>query len=89
MYIYEPKFPDDFLDYEVDFTAWLAGDTIAGLPIFAVNQGSVVVSNILTANGIVVFWLAGGVSGENCVIDCEITTALGRVGNEQLQILIN
>ena len=77
-----PKDPDDFCDYQFDWSSRLEpGETIA-LSTFAVDQGSIVINNTTdppTIDGaLTTFWVSGGVSGEVCVITNTITTSVGR-----------
>ncbi len=77
-----PKDPDDFCDYQFDWTSRLEpGETIA-LSTFTVDQGTVevnVTTDPPTIDGsLTTFWLSGGESGEVCVITNRITTSAGR-----------
>jgi hypothetical protein len=85
-YIY--KDPVAVLDYLVDWTAWLAGDTIA-TSSFVVDAGLTKQSQTNTPSTATV-WLAGGTIGQSYNVTNTITTAGGRTEDRQFRaVLIN
>lgn len=69
-----PKLPDEVLDYAADFSDRLdVGEAVSSY-VVAVTRGSVTVSNITQAGGIVTFYLAGGVALESCLVKVEVVT---------------
>lgn len=78
---FPPKDPVAVLDYQVDWTAWLAsGETITGTPTIeaaglTVNPNS---NSTQVSSGKVTFWLGGGVAERFYNVSCQITTSAGR-----------
>lgn len=68
-----PKDPDAILDYQLDWSDWLAeGVFIVGLTVIADN-GVIVETSSFTATTTTA-WLSGGILGENANITYRITT---------------
>ncbi len=74
------KDPGEKLDYSMDWTAWLAGDTIAAsswtVPA-GITQTTPDPSFTATTTTI---WLAGGTVGKTYELTNTVTTAGGRIG---------
>jgi hypothetical protein len=72
------KAPAAVLDYQVDWSAWLAtGETIQGTPVVSADAGIVVNppgKATSAANGVVTFWLGGGTSGITYNVTVTVTT---------------
>lgn len=81
-----PKLPAETLDYQVNWTARLAGDTIVTSvwSIPAGLTGSLQTSTTTTATT----WLAGGTAGTTYSIENTITTAAGRIMREVIDISV-
>lgn len=79
------KDPDAVLDYGLDWTAWLAGDTIAS-SVWSAAAG-LTSSAPSFAAGLTQNWLSGGVAGTSYLVRNRITTVGGRT--EDRSILIN
>lgn len=79
------KRPDDVLDYKVDWTLWLNGDTIV-TAVFTVSasSGLIITQEDATAKTATV-WLSGGKKGKHKV-NCRIVTAQGRTKNQPFEI---
>lgn len=72
------KRPEDRLDYDVDFTRWLApGDVIASV-VVSISTGGVVIDDHTFTDTSVKVWLNGGIDGETVRVTVEATTAQGR-----------
>lgn len=71
-----PKDPQSTLDYAVDWTAWLAGDTIDH-SIWIVPDGLNRVSEAKTGT-VATLWLSGGMLGETYEVANRIVTTGGR-----------
>jgi hypothetical protein len=72
------KNPLAVLDYEIDWTAWLAsGETIAAANV-TVPAGITLSTPASVNGGVVVFWLSGGTSGQSYTVTGMITTSAGR-----------
>lgn len=82
------KDPDEVLDYGVDWTERLDGDTIATSAISLVTAAGLTIgsqSNTTTASSV---WLSGGTAGETAELLCRITTAAGRTMDEEITLAI-
>jgi len=79
------KQPADNLDYDFDFSEWLAtGDTIVSSVVVA-EVGITLGTKIETTTNVKQF-VRGGVSGQDYKVSCTITTANGL--DKQVDILI-
>lgn len=87
-----PKDPGATLDYQVDWTAWLAvGETIQGTPVVTVDTGLTLNPEGKTttvAAGKVTFWLAGGTAGAVYTVVCQITTSQGRTDQRSFRLAV-
>ena len=82
------KQPDENLDYDFDWAAWLTtGDTVqAGTGTSVVTATAGVTLGTKTHNtttGIVKQWISGGTDGSDYDIECTLTTTQGRVGQRE------
>jgi hypothetical protein len=87
------KDPDAVLDYQCDWTEWLAGasDTITGSVWLIAPEGGIVesedhASSYTTTTATI--WLAGGTLGRKYRITNRITTAAGRVNDKSFDVLV-
>lgn len=88
---------DDVLDYVLDYTDWLQGDTLSAVDAVAsgvtlgnvsVNAAPITVDGESVAAGkAVVFWLSGGTSGVRGSLSIKITSAAGRVRDETYPVI--
>lgn len=84
------KRPVDQLDYDIDFSRWLAdGDTIASATA-AVQPAESMVSaaQVITQPETVKVWLVDGVSGKTASIIVTAKTAQSRVKQVEFQIRV-
>jgi hypothetical protein len=79
------KDPDAVLDYQFDWSAWLAGDTIASHAV-TVPTGLTLVSSSNSSTAVTV-WLSGGVAGVSYPVTCHIVTAAGREDDRTITIV--
>lgn len=80
------KDPNAVLDYRVDWSEWLAGDTIVA-STWVVESG--IVNDLDTFNTtMAVIWLSGGTLGEIYTVTNRITTALGRIDDRTFLVEI-
>jgi hypothetical protein len=83
------KDPDELLDYEIDWAARLAGDTISAsewiLPVGIVKDAGAGDTHTDTS---AVIWLSGGTLGESFVLTNRIDTAGGRIMDQSVSIKI-
>lgn len=80
------KDPDAILDYAVDWSRWLAGDTIAA-SVWLVPTGLTKVSDSNTATRAIV-WLSGGSAGVTYTVTNRITTAAGRTEDRSFAVRV-
>ncbi|MBI2818111.1 MAG: hypothetical protein HYX72_14345 [Acidobacteria bacterium] len=80
------KDPEATLDYAVDWTRWLSGDTIQTSE-WTVPAGltQVNASNTTTKATI---WLSGGTAGQSYTVTNRITTAAGRTDERSITIRV-
>lgn len=80
------KDPSAVLDYEMDWSAWLAeGETITEHDVTC-SDNAVTVSDISEADGVVRWRLAGGDAGASHIVTCEITTSADQI--DQRSVLV-
>lgn len=82
----ENKDPDDVVDYSIDWSEWLDGDTIIASS-WIVEAGITPDSEAFTTT-ITTVWLSGGTTGE--VYECtnRITTAAGRQRDQTISVRV-
>lgn len=78
------KDPGAVLDYVVNWTDWLAGDTIA-TSVWSVPAGITNAVNFFSA-ALAIIWLAGGTNGTSYKIVNTITTAQGRTDSRTFSV---
>lgn len=83
---YWEKDPGATLDYNLDWSAWLNGDTITNV-VWTVPAGLTKTTQSV-ANGVTTVWLAGGTLGQRYTVTCRVTTALGRTDERSFQLFI-
>ncbi|MDB5420667.1 MAG: hypothetical protein JWR59_614 [Brevundimonas sp.] len=84
------RYDDELLDYQVDWTARLAGDEIVGEVTAEPSAGSSLeASSISTADGVTTLWLSGGGPGPKLAsVHLVATTTGGRKIAETVRISI-
>lgn len=80
------KDPDSRLDYEVDWSAWLGGDTIT-TTAWTVPDGITKESDSHTDTAATI-WLSGGTVNQTYAVTCEITTTAGRTDDRTIRLTI-
>ena len=85
--IWPSKDPDEVLDYEVDWTKRLDGDTIS-TSAFTVPTGTVVVDSSSTTTTVAKVWLSGGTLDETCEVLNRVVTAGGRTFDQTMKLRI-
>lgn len=78
------KDPDEVLDFEVDWTARLDGDTISAVT-WTVPVGLTKTAQNL-ADPIAIVWLSGGTAGQSYEIGCRVQTTGGRTYDETISL---
>jgi hypothetical protein len=73
------KDPDAVLDYEWDWEAWLAGDTIVDHDVdIPADPTGLTLDSDSASTTAVTAWISGGTAGESYTVTCHIVTAAGR-----------
>lgn len=81
------KDPDEVLDYGFDWSAWLAGDTIA-TSTWTITPSGPTSSNPTKDATSTTVWLSGGTNGGQHTVVNRITTAGGRTAEKALTVVI-
>lgn len=79
------KDPDARLDFSVDWTAWLDGDTIVASEWTPVG---LTVDTPIVAAGKTTAWVSGGLPGSTHRLTNRITTSTGRIDDRTLLIRV-
>lgn len=80
------KDPDAILDYQVNWSAWLSGDTIQ-TSTWQAESGITIDSDSNTTTAATV-WLSGGAAGNTYDVTNHIVTAAGREDDRTIQIKV-
>lgn len=78
--------PQAILDYVIDWTAWLNGDTIA-TSAWTMHQ-DLTPSNASNTTTTATVFITGGTSGKTYKVKNRITTANGRADDETFDLII-
>lgn len=81
------KDPNEVLDYDIDWTLRLAGDTIA-TSTWTIDNGSVTVNSNSFSSTDTKVWLSGGTLGESCLLTNRITTTGLRTMDQSVKLKI-
>lgn len=80
------KDPDSTIDYQVDWSEWLAGDTISSsswvVPSGLTNESAT--NSTTTAT----LWVSGGTKGSQYTVTNRIVTAAGRTVDRSFKIKV-
>ncbi|PXW75998.1 hypothetical protein C7451_106162 [Blastomonas natatoria] len=80
------KDPDATLDYELNWSTWLAdGETITAQTVTCDND-DITISAVTQAAGVVRFRVAGGTAGSSYLVTCEVTTSAGQTDQRTMLI---
>lgn len=80
------KDPDATLDYSIDWTEWLSGDTIVS-SIWTADTGITIVRSS-NSQQITTVWLSGGTNNMSYIVTNRITTAAGRIDDRSFKLSI-
>ena len=80
------KDPDAELDYRLDWSAWLDGDTIS-TSTWSADTGITVTTSTNTTTTATV-WLAGGTLGQAYTVTNRVVTAGGRTDERSFLVVI-
>ena len=80
------KDPDSVLDYSVDWTTWLNGDSIANSSWIA--PSGITVDSDNHNGSVATAWLSGGTEGASYTVVNRIDTALGRQHDQTIIFVV-
>jgi uncharacterized RDD family membrane protein YckC len=80
------KDPNDILDYQIDWSAWLGVDTIVTSTWFV--PAGITKNSDSKTTGVTLIWLSGGTSGTTYTLPNRITTGAGRTVNLSIYITV-
>jgi hypothetical protein len=80
------KDPDELLDYSIDWTARLAGDTLSSVEWILPNE--LIEDHKSQSGAVATIWLGGGTLGIVHTVTCRVTTAAGRIMDQSALIKI-
>lgn len=90
MNTFKIKDPDSRLDYTMDWTTWLDGDSLSAVtwlvPV-GITEGTAPYASTFTGTTATI-WLIGGTVHTKYDITCRITTALGRIDDYTFTIAV-
>lgn len=76
------KDPGATLDYAVDWTQWLAGDTLTASSW--VGPAGITLDSPSRTGTVATIWVSGGTDGDDYVLTNHVTTADGRIDDRSL-----
>ena len=80
------KDPNAVLDYEFDWSEWLAlGETISSVTVTATG---VTLDSSPNDTSSVTAWVSGGTAGTTATVACRITTTMSRVDERTITLRI-
>lgn len=79
-----PKDSDAVLDYAINWSAWLDGDSIVA-STWTCETGITIDSDDFDASS-TLLWLSGGTAGESYLVTNHIVTAAGREDDRSIMI---
>ena len=81
------KDPDAVLDWQFDWSDWLAdSETISTPTITITPTGELAAGTPGINSGVVRVWLTGGTAGETYLVACKIVTSAGRTDERTIKI---
>lgn len=82
------KQPAETLDYDIDYSDWLTpGDNLQHADV-VVEPAGVVVDSVFINEPRVKIWLSGGTHGTTCKVTVTLTTADGRVKQDEFKLRV-
>lgn len=82
-----PKDPDARLDYQWDWSAWLAdGETIEDAELTEIPD-ELTLDELVITDTAVTAWFLGGVDGEGYQVTCHIETSDGRTDDRSIYLI--
>ncbi len=81
---FDPKDPDSVLDYSIDWSQWLAGDTLVSSS-WTVPSGITIDSDTNDTTSTTI-WVSGGTVGVTYNLQNRIVTAVGRTKDVSIDV---
>lgn len=82
------KQPAEVLDYDIDYSGSLdAGDSIVAKTVIA-DTGISVDTSLIVGGNTVKIWISGGTNGATYKVTSRVTTAAGRVREDEIKIKV-
>lgn len=82
------KQPADRLDYDFDYSVFLAAADSIETAVFTVEPAGLTIDTSLVEPTFTKVWLQGGVVGNTYKVSCTITSAHGRVKQDEIKLRI-
>jgi subtilisin family serine protease len=82
-----PRYGDEVLDYVIDWTAALNGDTISSVTAEALDGGTLTIGTISTAGAETTVWISGGGTAEQR--DARIVLLATTAGNRTINATVS
>ena len=82
------KQPADRLDYDFDYTRFLAATDAIESAVFTVEPSGLVIDATITEPTFTKVWLAGGTTGTTYKVTCTVTTDHGRIKQDELKVRV-
>lgn len=86
--VFPDKDPDEILDYQIDWTTRLEGDTISSSEWVIVSGVGLTANNAAKTDTTTRIWLTGGTEGVTYILRNRVVTAGLRTMDQTAQILI-
>ena len=80
-----PKDPDAVLDYVFNWSDWLEDSETISSHVVTVGSG-ITKDSDSESSGTVTIWLSGGTHGSDYLVECEVTTSMGRTDERSINI---
>jgi hypothetical protein len=84
------KQPVEVLDYDIDYSDWvISGDNIiaAGVDV-QTDDPALVITRVTVSDPVVKVWVGGGENGTTYKVTLTVTTADGRVKQDEFRIVV-
>lgn len=81
------KQPSDAMDYDIDYTDWLtSGDNVQSAVV--TPDTGITLDSMVINDPRIKIWLSGGTAGTTYKITCTMTSADGRVRQDEFKIRV-
>lgn len=79
------KDPNAVIDYTIDWSRWLAGDTLSGA-VWTSTSSDLTINFSTTDQTRSQVWVSGGIDKARYYLTCHVTTAAGRQDDRSIAI---